>query len=299
MNNSNNNTNQDNLIHIIIEDTSRNQYKVSVPRKTLLKELSTEFYEDIYQEPRDQQGLQQRVVAELVDLKNPDRTKRLKPEETLENLGLQDGAIIRVFPESIAGTVNQHKRISTLVADHKNLEELKRTNPKIDFIPNTSHAPSRYKIIFLEEGICGIKDNGEPIISEKHEIEIILGEHYPGVAPNVQWKSKIFHPNISPETGKVCLGVLSDRYLPGLGLAKLVSMLFEMLQFRNYDIDNPFNEKAAEWAKKKENHHHIIAIGGYEYQAPVEVLLQMLEELSDGPNRKKFTFTHIKRQGLR
>jgi ubiquitin-protein ligase len=298
MNPPNTNENQD-TINIIIESTSQKQYEVSVPKDTLLKDLSTEFFEDIYQEPRDQQGFQKRAVAELVDPKNPDRTKRLNADATIDELGLWDGAILRIFPESIAGMISDHRRVSTLVADHKNLEELRRSNPKIDFIPNTSHAPSKYKIIFLETGICGIRENGTPMTSDRHEIEIELGPNYPGEAPKVKWKTAIFHPNISPKTGNVCLGVLGDSYLPGLGLARLVLMLFEMLQFRNYDIDSPFNEKAAEWAKEKAHHKHIIAIGGYQYQAPVEVLLKKLEALSDDHSRKKFTFTPIQRQGIR
>ena len=74
MNTSNHNENQDDNINIIIESTSQKQYEVSVPKYTLLKDLSSKFYEDIYQEPRDQQGLQKRAVAELVDTKNSNQT---------------------------------------------------------------------------------------------------------------------------------------------------------------------------------------------------------------------------------
>ncbi|KPA11745.1 ubiquitin-conjugating protein E2 [Candidatus Magnetomorum sp. HK-1] len=296
MNAPNNIPKQEDTIRIIIEDTARKQYEVFLPKDAKLKDVSAEFFEDIYREPRDEQGLFQRAVAELVDPKNPDKTKRLNSEETLDDLGLWDGAILRIFPESIAGIIDEHKRVSTLVADHKNLEELRQTNPKIDFKPNTSHAPTRYTIIFLEKGISGIYKNGDPIISDKHEIEIVLDSNYPGEAPKVSWKTPIFHPNISPKTGKVCLGVLSEKYLPALGLARLVVMLFEMLQYRNYDIDSPFNEEAADWAKNKDHHKHIINLGGYEYQAPVEVLLKKLEEMSNGENRKKFTFKPIERR---
>ena len=65
------------------------------------------------------------------------RTKRLNADATIDELGLWDGTILRIFPESIAGMISDHRRVSTLVADHKNLEELRRSNPKIDFIPNT------------------------------------------------------------------------------------------------------------------------------------------------------------------
>jgi len=297
MSDNNINQNKNDEIRVIFQDTARKQYEVLLPRNDKLNEVSAEFFDEIYGEPIDEFGTSQRAVAELVDPNNPDNTKRLNGDETLDKLGIWDGAIIRIFPESIAGQGDERRRISALVADHKDIIELKNNNPEIDFIANLSHAPYQYKIIFTKKGIIGLeKDGNTPIYSDHHELEIKLGKNYPGEVPEVKWITPIFHPNISPVEKEVCLGVLGKRYLPGLGLARLVNMLFEMLQYRNYDNDSPYNKDAANWAQKKENQKYITEIGGYKYQDPVETFLKKLEKLSNGNSNKKYIFKPVERQ---
>ena len=283
-------SNHKDTISVIIEDTAGKQYGINLPITAKLNEVCNEFFVDAYGSSFDDNL---RAVAELIDPNNPNISKRLDSNKTIKELGLYDDAVLRVFPESIAGAIDEHKRITALIAAHKQMEALKRTNSKIDFTPNMSQAPTRYTIVFHEKGICGLKEDGHtPIILDHHELEIKLGPNYPGEAPSVRWITPIFHPNIRPKTGDVCLGVLREKYLPGLGLAKLVVMLFEMLQYRNYDIDNPFNPKAAAWAEKEAHQTFITEIGGYTYQDPVAKLLDKIDKLS---RTRQYEFKPIKR----
>jgi len=52
--------------------------------------------------------------------------------------------------------------------------------------------------------------------------EAVMTEKYPHVKPDVQCKTRLFHPNIDDETGKVCLSLLNDwKALPSGGLPQL------------------------------------------------------------------------------
>jgi hypothetical protein len=81
---------------------------------------------------------------------------------------------------------------------------------------------------------------------DHHEVEIYLGADYPRNRPQLQWKTEIFHPNISG-TGLVCLGGYSTHWVPSLNLDELVEMLWDMVRFSNYDVKSPYNLVAARW----------------------------------------------------
>ena len=96
------------MIKIFIEDTSGERYECDISPDTKLSEIAFDFFEDRNWPTTDSQGRGQRAVVELVDPENPDRTKRLNSEDTIKEAGLWEGAILRIFPESIAGVVDHH-----------------------------------------------------------------------------------------------------------------------------------------------------------------------------------------------
>ena len=64
----------------------------------------------------------------------------------------------------------------------------------------------------------------------------------------VQWKTPIFHPNISG-SGVVCLGGYGTYWVPSLNLDELCEMLWDMIRYANYDVESPYNRDAANWAR--------------------------------------------------
>ncbi|HEY0406344.1 MAG TPA: ubiquitin-conjugating enzyme E2 [Pyrinomonadaceae bacterium] len=265
-------------IKVYIEDTAGERFECELPAKTQLSKLAADFFEERGWPTQDGRGRGQRAVVELVDPENPDRTKRLRGEQTVGDAGLWSGATLRIFPESIAGAVDERERVRALVADHQDMNELVKWNKHIRFEPNLTHAPTLYKITFDYPSFRALSDDGHtPLISTEHRVEITLGADYPRKAPFVRWMTPIFHPNIRTDDGAVCLGVLMDRYLPGLGLARLVTMLAEMTQYRNFDMSSPLNVRAAEWAADAAHWPHIQQIGGSPFQGPVHELLALFE----------------------
>ena len=72
----------------------------------------------------------------------------------------------------------------------------------------------------------------------------------------------IFHPNVHRGTGKVCLGVLADRYRPGLDFGLLCQMLVDVASFRNYVVTEGYNVEACRWAASEAGQATIVAGGG-------------------------------------
>ena len=274
-------------IRVFVEDTAGDQFVCEISADTKLSELAADFFDERDWPTTDSSDHGQRAVVELIDPENPDRTKRLRGDQTVEDAGLWDGCRLRIFPESIAGIVDERERIRALVADHQDMQDLVSWNSHISFEPNSSHAPTRYIVTFDYRSFSGLKADGHtPQISTDHRVEIILGADYPRRAPNVRWLTPIFHPNISPETRDVCLGVIMDRYLPGLGLARLVTMLAEMVQYRNFDMSDALNTTAAKWTLDTEHWKHIKDIGGSPLQGPVYELFKDMEKFRYGKGKR-------------
>jgi hypothetical protein len=277
------------FVQVFIEDTAGERFECELPPDTPLSKLAADFFEEREWPTQDGHGRGQRAVVELVDPQNPDRTKRLRGEQTVTDAGLQRGVTLRIFPESIAGAVDERERVRALVADHQDMNELVKWNQHVTFEPNLTHAPTLYKIAFDYPSFRALSEDAHtPVISTEHRVEITLGAEYPRKAPFVRWTTPIFHPNIRTDDGAVCLGVLMDRYLPGLGLARLVTMLAEMVQYRNFDLSSPLNVRAAEWAADAGHWEHIQNIGGSPFQGPVHELLALFETEA----RPRLTFKH-------
>jgi len=262
---------------IIVEAPHGGRFEADIPCGTPLSKLAADFFESQGWPTQDQRGRGQRAVVELVNPKNSDETKRLDGEDDICESGVEDGDTLRVFPESIAGAVDQKARINALVMDHNDMNALVDRNPKVTFTANRFHAPDRYDVTFhYPSFIALISGESKPRIGETHQATITLGAEYPRRAPFVIWQTPIFHPNIDPSDGEVCLGVLKDRYLPGLGLARLINMLAEMVQWRNFDAFNAFNKTASEWSVDSHNWKHIREIGGHPFQGPIGELVKKL-----------------------
>ncbi len=264
---------------IFVEDQSGDRYEAEMPCGTQLNAVAADFFEDRGWPTQDRRGRGQRAVVELVNPKNPDDTKRLNGELDVCD-ALHDGDTLRIFPESIAGAVDHKARLRALIADQNDMTALAERNPAIDFKANRAHAADRYEVILRYRSFVELPPGGkEPRIGDEHRVEIVLGNDYPRRAPYVHWLTPIFHPNIRDSDGAVCLGVLQERYLPGLGLARIVRMLAEMVQWRNVDAFHALinNDDAGKWARDPRNMGQIQAIGGHPYQGPIAGFLQEID----------------------
>jgi len=130
--------------------------------------------------------------------------------------------------------------------DYEEMLRLKADSSIIDF-QATGNPPHHYFLTFHCPGIQ-LNDHGIPTIIQEHQCEIALGAQYPSQAPDVTWKSAIFHPNIKLQA--VCH---SGQWAPSWSLAEFVSELADMARYVKYNLQSPLDKKAAEWARRNLN----------------------------------------------
>jgi ubiquitin-conjugating enzyme E2 D/E len=87
--------------------------------------------------------------------------------------------------------------------------------------------------------------------------------NYPEEPPNINFITKIYHPNISPNDGKICISSKSTDWVNHKNLVNVIISIFDLLQKPNTDhgLNNEalllyknnkeeFEKKAREFTKK-------------------------------------------------
>lgn len=89
-----------------------------------------------------------------------------------------------------------------------------------------------------------------PYNQKSFQIEIKFPPDYPFKAPDLRFTTKIYHPNVEWETGRVCLTILSspDKF-------KATTTLVEVFTALVHLIDNPDLDHALSPGEKKKKQH--------------------------------------------
>ena len=141
-------------------------------------------------------------------------------------------------------------RTRRLRSDHRSLAALKSESTIFDFIP-VGDPPDQYVLRFRGRGVYRPENSNDASILQDHEVLLRLGAGYPRSLPSLTWRTPIFHPNIA-SSGVVCLGAYGQHWAPSVTLEELVTMLWDMVRYANFDVDSPYNREAAIWAKGME-----------------------------------------------
>ena len=142
--------------------------------------------------------------------------------------------------------MRQSPRERRLVADFQALVRLQNESSIFSF-HHQGACPELYDVQFRGLGL-GQLDDGQVVPRDRHQVRIELGSAYPRMIPALSWRTPIFHPNISTN-GVVCLGGYSTYWVPSLKLDELCIMLWDMIRYKNFDVQSPYNREAALWAR--------------------------------------------------
>lgn len=136
-----------------------------------------------------------------------------------------------------------------LNSDLRALQELVQESNIVQYEAR-GNPPEVYRIFFHGKGLWKPAESNDVLVRDTHEVTITLTSAYPRMIPELAWQSPIFHPNISA-SGVVCLGGYGTHWVPSLMIDELCHMLWDMIRYKNFDIESPYNREAAVWTKQQ------------------------------------------------
>ncbi|KAF8538522.1 ubiquitin-conjugating enzyme [Trichophaea hybrida] len=102
-----------------------------------------------------------------------------------------------------------------------------------------------------------------PYAGGTFNVDIQLPDNYPFVPPKMKFETRVWHPNISSQTGAICLDTLSQKWSPVFTIKTALLSLQSLLaapepsdpqdaEVARMMLDDPakFDAKAREWAKR-------------------------------------------------
>lgn len=205
----------------------------------------------------------------VVEIEGEDGWIRCAGDRTIHEVGVREGDRLRVYNEAVAGAMDPKRHEAYLNDVQQQLEDLARRDDRISVRPNLPQASDRYEVILRCGGWGPPEESAlRPIRTYEQKVQIDYPAEAPNAPPIVRWTSEIYHPNVKPKTGYVCLGALQESFTPLFGPQELVRMLIEVSEYRNFELDGVLNREAAIWAQL--NPDIIVAHGGWAYQPTLE-----------------------------
>ena len=209
--------------------------------------------------------------------------RELREDETLATAGVPAEDRLVLTADITAGGVrlDQSPRMRRLRADHDLLTDLAARSDVIRFEARPERPglpPERYIVTFLCRGIVGVDHKGGPKYGNKHQVEIYLHSQYPQRWPGMRWLTPIWHPNINHHNGSVCID--AAWWTAGRSLDRLVLMLGEMIQYKNFHDDPtrppfPWDPEAARWSRDyRARHPDVFPVDTSELLRPERIRLE-------------------------
>ncbi len=266
-----------------------------VPDDVPVKELMPEFT-SLLELPTV--GPDGRPMAYRLDSKALGR--ELKEDETLSTAGIPQNDRLMLTADITAGAgagtnvVSESPRMRRLRADYDLMQELAARSDMISFVaqsPRPNLPPERYIVTFKCKSIGNVDRQGNPIYSDRHQVEIYLHNQYPQRWPGMKWMTPIWHPNINHLNGSVCID--AAWWTASRSLDRLVIMLGEMLQYKNYHDDPtkppfPWDPEAARWSREyRKTHPNIFPVDTRELLRPERVKLNTGAAAAPKPQETK------------
>ena len=142
---------------------------------------------------------------------------------------------------------------------HKEISDLKKDTPE-----NCSAGPRGDNIYLWDAAIMGPTES--PFTGGIFNLEIHFPTDYPFKPPKLVFKTKIYHPNISP-SGAICLDILKTQWSPALTISKVLLSITSLLTDAN-PADPLVAEIAAIYRTDREEFNRIARSYTLKYAQP-------------------------------
>jgi ubiquitin-protein ligase len=126
----------------------------------------------------------------------------------------------------------------------KDFEEVQHTlgqQSNIRLVHAEGEPPDCYEIEYRMKGLVRESD-GSIRKASQHTVLITLPFGYPHFPPAVKPLTPLFHPDIDPEAIRITAHWQNEP-----SLAKLILHIAEMISGKVYNLEDPFNQEAADW----------------------------------------------------
>lgn len=133
-------------------------------------------------------------------------------------------------------------KLQRLMTENRKMKALGQRTDRIRLLDIEGQPPERYFLRFHCRSIMEIDAEDQPVMRDRHDMEIYLTADYPRFMPWISCQTPIWHPNMNQQ-GNVCV-----KWSPQQNLADLCIVLAEMLQYKIYESTSPLNLQAAMWA---------------------------------------------------
>eukprot|EP00879_Flechtneria_rotunda_P002966 GHRR01003183.1.p1 GENE.GHRR01003183.1~~GHRR01003183.1.p1 ORF type:complete len:195 (+),score=55.08 GHRR01003183.1:328-912(+) len=91
----------------------------------------------------------------------------------------------------------------------------------------TAELLSESNLLHLIGNVPGPKDT--PYEGGVFKVDIQLDTHYPFAPPKMKFTTRVWHPNVSSQSGAICLDILKDQWSPALTLKTALLSLQALL----------------------------------------------------------------------
>lgn len=83
--------------------------------------------------------------------------------------------------------------------------------------------PAGIKLVLRDDDLTDVVAHmegpaGTPYAGGTFRVRLVLGREFPTAPPRAYFLTKLFHPNVAPDSGEVCVNTLKRDWRPELGL---------------------------------------------------------------------------------
>lgn len=173
-------------------------------------------------------------------------------------------------------------RVKREVAEVHKDKEIQECKIKLDFAQEG-------KFTHLLGEIPGPDDT--PFAGGTFKLDIIIPESYPFSPPKVKFITKIWHPNISSQTGAICLDILKDQWAAAMTLRTVLLSIQALLSAA--EPDDPQDAVVAAQYKKdykqyqKTAAHWTAAYAGGSQDGEEMALIKQMMEMGFGEDQAR------------
>ncbi|KAJ8725977.1 hypothetical protein PYW08_004160 [Mythimna loreyi] len=86
-----------------------------------------------------------------------------------------------------------------------------------------ANPPAGIKLLLRDDDLTDVVATmegpaGTPYFGGTFRVRLVLGREFPAAPPRAFFLTKLFHPNVAPDSGEVCVNTLKRDWRPELGL---------------------------------------------------------------------------------